>query len=261
MVIRDSISGSQVIVPGSVATSVGSFSLGSPVSRWAIASLPAGVTATLTFSASLTGEGIVYNTATLPGDTNTVCTTVPVKVCKEDMILLQLNAPAGYSTYQWLRNGTAIALATGSSYTATEVGEYSVRLNQGQCPSGSCCPVIIELDSVPVFTVMAQTPSCVGGQPRNDGRLTVMGLGKMVSQYRYAIAEGSSFTVVNPVTAVVPSDGVLASNLIGDRTYTVRIYNGLGCYRDFIVQLITNCSCPADVCVPVIVKKKWVVIR
>jgi uncharacterized repeat protein (TIGR01451 family) len=153
VVVRDSISSTVLILPGSVLTSTGTFSISSPVNVWTIASLPAGATATLAFSGSLTAAGIHYNTATIPGDTNTVCTTVPIKVCQGSDFAFQLNAPTQYSNYQWYRNGTAIPLATGSSYTATQVGDYTVQRINGQCPGGTCCPVIIEADSVALFTV------------------------------------------------------------------------------------------------------------
>ena len=255
VVVRDSLSAGIAVVPGSAMASVGSVTLGSPTSTWVIGNLPGGATATFIFSASVLTEGVVYNTASIPGNTTTVCTTIPVKFCKDDVIRLALTAPAGYASYQWYRNGVAIALATSQSYTATEVGDYSVQVNQGQCPSGSCCPAVIELDSIPVISLLPKSPSCVGGQPRNDGTLTVVGLGLNTAQYSYAISEGSSFTVTNPTLAVVPANGVIATNLVGDRTYTVRIYNGLGCYRDVTVQVVTNCQCPADSCVPVVIKK------
>ncbi|WP_177226032.1 hypothetical protein, partial [Arsenicibacter rosenii] len=113
--------------------------------------------------------------------------------------------PAGYVRYQWFRrSGTSqeVLVYDGevSSYTATAAGEYRVVVNdiQGKCPDLSCCPAIIEEDSIPAFTVLARSPTCVSNQPQANGTLTVMGLGMNVSGYRYALSEGSSFTVANP---------------------------------------------------------------
>ncbi|WP_445422156.1 DUF11 domain-containing protein [Arsenicibacter rosenii] len=257
VVVQDSLSSAVVLLPASVAASAGSFVAGVP-GKWTLGNLPAGATATLTYSVSVLAEGVIYNTARLigiPDSETTVCVTVPIKVCQGTAFQIGLTAPGGYNSYQWYRNGTAIPLATGSSYTATQTGEYTVESSNVQCPSTSCCPLIIELDSVPAFTVVPTSPTCEGGQPRNDGRLTVLGLGLNPGQYRYAITEGSSFTAVNPALSAVPADGSLATNLTGDRTYTVRMYNQLGCYRDVSLTLTTNCSCPPAICVPVTVKK------
>ena len=262
VVVRDSISVGLALVPGSLTTSVGSVTVGSPVSLWGIASLPANATATLSFSASATAEGVVYNRASIPGDTASVCTSVPLKVCKGTAYAIELSAPVGYSRYQWFRRaGTSqeVVVYDGpvSSYTATALGEYRVVVNngQGQCPNLSCCPVIIEEDSIPVFTVMAKSPTCIVNQAQANGSLTLLGLGADVSAYRYAISVGSSFTVVNPTLLAVPANGIIASTLNTTQTYTVRVYNGLGCYRDYTVTLTVDCSCPAEICVPVVLKK------
>lgn len=253
--VRDSVNGGVASAPGSITPSIGSITPQLPVNLWYIATLPANATATVSFSYSILSPGIIYSIATLPGDTNRVCTTVPVKFCTNEPIEVEMNAPAGYINYQWYRNGLAIALATSRSYTATEIGEYTVLVNQGVCPNGSCCPVVIQRDSVPQFAILPKTPTCLGGQPLNNGTLTVNGLGVNPSQYQFAISEGSSFTLTTPVVASVPANGVLASNLTGDRDYTVRIYNSNGCYRDVSTRITTNCQCPPQICVPAMIKK------
>ncbi len=135
VIVRDSISSGIAVVPGSVSVSQGVYQQGLPVSLWTLISLPPATTVTLTFSASATGEGVVYNTATIPGDTNTVCTSIPIRVCKGSGYAVQVSAPAGYSRYQWYRRvGTAqeVVVYDGplSSYTATEAGEYRVIVDE-----------------------------------------------------------------------------------------------------------------------------------
>ncbi len=263
VIVRDSVSMGLTILPASVTTTVAnSFTLGDPISIWNITTLPANSTAMIIFSASTTEEGVVYNKAMIPGDTSSVCTSIPIKVCKGTNYAIELSAPAGYTRYQWFRrSGTSqeVMVYDGelSSYTATATGEYRVVVNdvQGKCPDLSCCPAIIEEDSIPVFTVMAKSPTCVSNQPQPNGTLTVTGLGNSLSNYSYAVSEGSSFTVANPTLLNLPQDGVVASGLIEAKTYTVRIYNQLGCYRDVTVTLTLNCACPPEICVPVIIKK------
>ena len=256
-VVRDSISAGVIIIPASATVSAGTFSQGTPVSSWSVATLPANATATLTFSASLTTEGIAYNTAKIPGITETVCTSVPYKVCKGSAFSFELEAPVGYTSYQWLKDGIQVYSGPLNSFTATETGEYSVSVDNvpGLCPSGSCCPVIIEADSIPLYTALPKAPTCVSNQPNTDGSITLLGLGASPSSYSFAISQGTSFTAVNPALQAIPANGIIATNLAGDRPYVVRVYNALGCYRDVRVDLVNNCQCPAEICVPVIIRK------
>nr|WP_262924051.1 SdrD B-like domain-containing protein [Spirosoma liriopis] len=246
VLVQESMSAGLALVPGSIATTTGTYTIGSP-SLWTIDNLPAGATATLTFSASLTQAGVVYNTVAIPGDTATVCTTVPVKVCKGAPINVALSAPAGYSSYQWYRNGTLISAATSNTYTATQLGEFTVHVNQGQCPNGSCCPIIIEEETGVAYTLASQTPTCIGNQPQANGSVTINGLYNTPGSFRYAVTAGNSFTLTNPATQPVPANGVIITNAAGGQTYTVRVFNGGGCWQDQTVTVANpNCSCSAE---------------
>jgi hypothetical protein len=216
----------------------------------------------LVFTASVTAEGVVYNTASIPGDIAKVCTSVPVKICRGASFDIELTAPSGYTLYQWFykpTTGQEVKVYEGplNSFTASAFGEYRVVVNDapGLCPDLSCCPVIIEEDSIPLFSVMARSPSCLANQPQTDGQLTVVGLGSTPTSFSFAISEGTSFSAVNPTLVAVPANGVIASNLAGDRPYTVRVYNALGCYRDVTVDVVVNCQCPAEICVPAVIRK------
>ena len=252
VLVRDSISSGLVMLPGSITTLGGTFSLGSPVNLWTIPSIPASSTVTLVFSASVTSDGVVYNTASIPGTIAKVCTSIPIKFCKDATFELELLAPTGYSLYQWFRRsgtGQEIKVYEGpvSSFTATEFGEYRVMATDmsGLCLDLSCCPIIIQNDSIPLVTVITRSPTCVANQPVANGQLTVMGLGNNPTSFRYAISEGSSFTVVNPTVQAIPANGLIANELAGDRAYTVRVYNATGCFRDVSTNLISNCQCGA----------------
>lgn len=264
IVVRDSISSRASYIPGSETVSIGTFTPGIPVHIWAIASLPANSTATLIFSASVTAEGIVYNSANVPGDTTTVCTSVIFRVCPGSDYAIRLSAPEGYSNYQWLRrvNGQETIVYEGdlNSFTATQPGEYRVVVDNGaqSCPLQSCCPQIIVEDSIPPFTVTAIPPTCSGNQPQPTGSLTIMGLGQDPTLYTYQYSVGNTFdgsTAIPATAEAVPANGILVTNLVESQTYTVRVFNELGCFRDVTVTVEVNCECPDPVCVPLLVKK------
>ncbi|RMZ58160.1 gliding motility-associated C-terminal domain-containing protein [Chryseobacterium nematophagum] len=87
-------------------------------------------------------------------------------------IILELDA--GYETYQWYLNGTAINGATNNTYSPTQSGNYTVRVTMGTCPPvttpiykvqsclketsksiEACSTKIIQ----PTFTSSTQTPA------------------------------------------------------------------------------------------------------
>ena len=264
IVVLDSLTSRANYIPGSETVSTGTYTAGIPVNTWAIASLPANGTATLVYSASVLAEGIIYNTARVPGDTTTVCTSVIFRVCPDSDYAIRLSAPEGYSNYQWLRrfNGQETIIYEGAlnSFTATEPGEYRVVVDNGaqSCPQSSCCPQIIVEDSIPSFTVTAIPPTCAGNQPQPTGQLTIAGLGPDPTAYTYQYSIGNTFDTGTaiPVTAqAVPADGILVNDLVSNQTYTVRVFNELGCYIDTTVSIEVTCECPDPVCIPISVKK------
>ncbi len=99
ILVNDALSSGLTILPASVSTNTGTYSVFS--NQWSVGQLDAGAVATLTYSVSISADGVLYNTATIPGDTAKVCTTVPIKVCKDSGYQIRLNAPAGYTAYQW----------------------------------------------------------------------------------------------------------------------------------------------------------------
>ncbi|QDK82140.1 DUF11 domain-containing protein [Spirosoma sp. KCTC 42546] len=195
----------------------------------------------------------------------------PIHACKGSGYAFELTTTSGLGIYQWYRNGSAISGATTSSFTATQAGSYSVVANGnaiGQCPGGSCCPVVIVEDEVPLYQANVQTPTCSGNVPNADGRILVSGWklsNNDATTYTYSISLGSSFNasqiVAGGANQVVPASGVLVTTLPNPSTsagqsYTIRIQTGAGCYRDVVVNLPqTQCACPPARCVPVVVAK------
>jgi len=248
---------------------MGSFSPGIQEGTWAIASLPVGATATLVFSASVVAEGLLYNTASIPGQVAPVCTSVPFRVCQGSAYSIGLSAPTGFSRYQWLHTApgatTATVVSDGllNSYTATKAGEYKLLADDGVtglCAKPSCCPVYVEETTEPTFTALVVDPTCVGTTSRSNGQIRLTGLETDPARYQYQTSTGSSFQAVGATSATsVPADGIAGRNLaVG--TYTVRVWELIGgqpgCPRDATVRLATpDCVCPQVICVPIAIRK------
>ncbi|HNL05950.1 MAG TPA: phosphatase PAP2 family protein [Chitinophagales bacterium] len=144
---------------------------------WTIPHIDAGVAVVeLQLLATIIGDGIPTSTAEViamtgtdadstPNNQNvaeddqaTICMSVPVVMCN---INVTLDAPAGYTEYQWYKstdNGlTYQPYATTQSVTITEVGYYTVGVNGailGSCGDQLCCPLIVEQNCCPA-------PKCV----------------------------------------------------------------------------------------------------
>ncbi|WP_460970089.1 Ig-like domain-containing protein, partial [Spirosoma migulaei] len=115
-----------------------------------------------TLTATLSGCGTASVSYTAPQSCTAACQP-PVHACKGTNYAFVLTTTPGLGTYQWYRNGNAISGATASSFTATQAGSYSVVVNGnvvGQCPDGSCCPVVIVEDEVPLYQANVQTATC-----------------------------------------------------------------------------------------------------
>ncbi len=88
----------------------------------------------------------------------------PISFCPGGSAVLTANTGSGL-TYSWLRNGTPISGASGSSYTATQAGSYRVIVtNSYGCPDTSNA-VIITLYATPGASITPAGPTtfCAGG--------------------------------------------------------------------------------------------------
>ena len=263
-VVSSSLSSGSTYVAGSATVPAGTiFTPGSPTSSWTVPSIGAGQSLTLTFQVVVNSTGILYSTASIPGDTASVCTSIPVKICVGEEFTFQLTAPPGRSSYQWSRtvNGTTTVLAgqTTNVLEVTAVGEYSLAVDNatGLCADFSCCPFIVEADSVASFSLVALAPTCQGPTSLTNGQITLSGLvSTTATTYTYQVAQGAAFGVgilITPTQQALPPTGLL-SNSLAAGTYTVRVYNALGCFRDVVVIVPpANCQCPADVCTPFVI--------
>lgn len=94
-----------------------------------------------------------------------------------------LNTPAGYSAYQWLRNGTLIAPpATGSSYSASLTGNYSVIATSTAtgCRDTSSAVTVI---ANPVITATQNISVCSSQLPYTWNGQPIAAAGTAVATY------------------------------------------------------------------------------
>ncbi|WP_080058773.1 SdrD B-like domain-containing protein [Spirosoma aerolatum] len=248
--VRDSMTTGLRYVGGSATAPTGTtFNQGTPLSTWTVGSLTPSQSFTLTYQAIADSSGILYNKATIPGDTAKVCTTIPVQVCTGDVYLFRLNAPAGRTSYKWYKNGVLIVGQTTHILDITTPGSYSLAADSlsGLCPSFSCCPFIVEEDTLPTFQASALAATCAGGLVQANGQLV---LSNFKTGYTYQYSTGTDFNESAPLSGTaqtIPVNGIIANNLpnpVSAQAYTVRVFNSSGCYTDVTVTLNpTACIC------------------
>ncbi|MEJ8758243.1 T9SS type A sorting domain-containing protein [Pontibacter sp. H259] len=149
-------------------------------SRQYVASLEGNYTVKVT---DVTAGGTGCNTTTSPPVTVTVNTTpvatidttTPTTFCQDGSVVLTAVAnpasPAtGSYTYVWRNGGTIISGATGSTYTATTSGNYTVTIinpeSSGSCASVASVPVTVTVNTRPTASISAgagNTTFCQGG--------------------------------------------------------------------------------------------------
>ncbi|WP_170061104.1 SdrD B-like domain-containing protein [Spirosoma aerolatum] len=260
--VRDSTTIGLSYVANSASAPIGTtFTQGNPVSLWTVSSLTPGQSLSLTFQAKADSSGILYNVATIPGDTAKVCTSIPVKVCQGSSYLFELVVAAGRTSYKWYRDGVEIVGATTNVLSVTAAGTYSLVADggSGQCSDFSCCPFIVEEDTLPTFKAVAIPVTCVGNVAQTNGQIV---LSEFKAGYTYQYSLGNTFNAsatLSGATKAIPVDGVIVSNLanpVTTQSYTIRVYNSNGCYTDVTVLMTpTVCGCPASVCVPLVIRQ------
>ena len=219
----------------------------------------------MTFQAIADNSGVLYSKATIPGDVATVCTSISVMVCVGDQYSFSLTAVAGRTSYRWYRTyrgvTTQLTSFTTNTLTVSQPGAYSLATDPAavRCTDYSCCPYVVEEDTLPTFQAVAIAATCVGNTPQANGRLV---LSQFRVGYTYQYSASASF---NPAASLsgaaqaIPANGLIVSNLFNPAvttTYTIRVYNSAGCHNDVTVTLMPAvCTCPASVCIPFVSRK------
>lgn len=76
-------------------------------------------------------------------DYATACVSIPIPLCtaRQEKVLIQ--APTGYNSYQWFKDGLRIDDAVSASLEVTTPGEYTVEIAEKECPTETCCPIVV----------------------------------------------------------------------------------------------------------------------
>ncbi|MCY7352929.1 MAG: DUF11 domain-containing protein [Cytophagaceae bacterium] len=127
---------------------------------WSVDSVAVGDTLRLRIKVKVVGYGVWFNTAQIntmneddtdstPGnnqdnedDQERRCFTVPFRICGGERI--EAMVPAGYTNVQWFKEGNLTPVATGNTYTITDIGRYRFTASNGNCPADGCCPIVVE---------------------------------------------------------------------------------------------------------------------
>ncbi|GAB3692443.1 hypothetical protein GCM10027592_11390 [Spirosoma flavus] len=248
IVVRDSLSTGLVFLGTTSLPANTTFTPGSPISTWTIPSLSAGQSLSMTYQVRADSSGIMYNLATIPGDTAVACSSVPYVVCTGDEYTFELVAAPGRSSYHWYKDGVEIANNNSNILYITAPGAYSLAVDSesGLCPDFSCCPFIVEEVALPSFTATTVAATCSGGSAQNNGQIV---LGNLQSANTFQYSSGSDF---NPAASLsgpaqsIPNSGIIVNNLANlasAQTYTIRVYNRGTCYTDVTVTLNPSACC------------------
>ena len=167
------ISGINSICPGSPTTL--SAPAGLATYQWArnganiagatSATYSTNVTGTYTVTASSasgcvgTSPAFVLSNSALP--VIAITTTTPTTFCIGDSVTLSANA--GLASYQWSRNGTAIAGATSASYTAKTAGSYTVAASNGPGCSATSTATTVVVNPLPTVAITSLAASFCAG--------------------------------------------------------------------------------------------------
>jgi Domain of unknown function DUF11 len=129
--------------------------------KWTIGNVAAnGDTVTLTIKAKVLMEGLWFNTAEIsktdqkdkdstPGnridgedDIDRACFTVPFKICAGQGV--EVSVPSNLTNVVWKDSQGNVVPSNGGKATLTKAGTYNFSATNSTCPTGGCCPVIVE---------------------------------------------------------------------------------------------------------------------
>ena len=126
---------------------------------WTIPSMLLNDVVMLTFTATVTGTGIINNIAEITSsdqpdpdstpnngdidedDQDEVCISVPIPLCSD----FTITVTSGLNNYQWFKDGVLIMGADSNSYVVTMTGTYTFTAEDDEgCEVVSACPSIFE---------------------------------------------------------------------------------------------------------------------
>ena len=99
-------------------------------------------------------------------------------ICTGGSVNLTATTSTTGVTFKWYLNGSLISGATGGTYTANQIGTYTVEAISGFCNSTTSNPVTISngTPAIPTITAAGPTTFCQGGSVTLTGATTTTGV-------------------------------------------------------------------------------------
>jgi hypothetical protein len=166
-----------------------------------------------TGNCSITSSSVAVTANTIP--TPTVTAGGPTTFCAGANVVLSTAVMAGM-TYQWYNNGTAIAGATSSTYTATASASYTVKYINGASSSSISTATTVTVNTLPSATI---TPS--GATTLTQGSSVTL---NAVTGANLSYQWNLNGTAIAGATS---SSYVVTSTVVATLNYTVTVTNTL----------------------------------
>jgi ELWxxDGT repeat protein len=167
-----------------------------------------------TYSVTVTdSRGVIGTIAALqvtqrPVPTATITANGPLVLQPGTSVVLSAPNVAG-NTYQWLRNGTALAGAVGATYTANTAGDYTVTVTQNSCSA----------TSVPTRVSLALLATLSGANQLCSGQSATLVAGNTNGEAPFTYQWRLSGSVINATgnTLIVTAGGTYAVTITDSR--------------------------------------------
>ena len=148
--------------------------------------------------------------------------------CPGGSVTLTATGGGTSTQYQWLRGGTPLTGATGSSYVATQAGTYTVTLTNSGLDCASTSAAVTVVVSPAAAAQAGASRAVCANVPTQLGAVSVAGY-----NYQWSPATGlSSATAANP-TATLPNTGTTPIT----QTYTLTATTAAGCQASATVTV------------------------
>src|SRR5690606_2699275 len=120
-------------------------------------------------------------------------------ICHGETVILEGLGDEAYERFEWRKDGTVLAGATGNTFAAAEEGAYEViGYNRKNCPAVSNV-FRVELPDLPVLELVSRLIGCTAGQPV-DLASQIPGYDIALFDYRFS---GMGFTYYNGELSVI----------------------------------------------------------
>lgn len=171
---------------------------------------------------------------------------------------ISVSATGGTGAYSYSKDGSTFQ--SGNQFTGLVGGNYIITIKDANnCIVTATTAITVGDTTKPAYSAIAISSTCLGNVFQNNGKITLSGF-TAGQTHQYNVGTAFNSGTATPVTAI-PNDGVIVSNLANptsiSESYTIRVYNSNGCYKDVVVNLLqTVCDCKPAICIPVSIKKQ-----